>query len=151
MRYWQEGVKGSLTFSPWNNHHHHHCHRHHHRHHHRQQILQFLLSDPREPPQPSMFLLRAVGLLRWTLKGDADHYSPHWGGVVTIFIIIKICFQKLTSAHELESLFEIFGVDGQVKHEEEENPFATKIKLLLAVVHCIKAQPGDGPAGLSKY
>ena len=28
--------------------------------------------------------------------------------------IIAINLQKLTSAHELESLFEIFGVDGQV-------------------------------------
>ena len=30
--------------------------------------------------------------------------------------MIVIELQKLTSAHELESLFEIFGVDGQVGH-----------------------------------
>ena len=35
--------------------------------------------------------------------------------IVIIIIMLLMNYQKLTSAHELECLFEIFGVDGQVK------------------------------------
>ena len=35
--------------------------------------------------------------------------------IANIKIMLLMNYQKLTSAHELECLFEIFGVDGQVK------------------------------------